>query len=144
MKEKLFLDTNVVIDLLGEREPFYESAAKIATLADKGKIKIYVSALTYTKAYYLLSRFEEKGIVKEKIRKFKVIAETSDLTDKIVDKGLSSKFPDFEDSLQYYCAVKMDCKIIITRNGKDFKESHIPVLTPDEYLNSIKTDKKYT
>ena len=138
MKEKLFLDTNVVIDLLGEREPFYESAAKIATLADKGKIQIFVSALTYSTTYYLLARFEDKEIVKEKIRKFKVIAETSDLTDKIVDKGLASKFLDFEDSLQYYCALTMDCKIIISRNGKDFKESDISVLTPDEYLNSIK------
>jgi len=134
MKEKLFLDTNVVIDLLGEREPFYISAAKIATLADKGKIQIYVSALTYSTAYYILSRFEKKEIVKEKIRRFKVIAETSDLTDKTIDKGLASRFLDFEDSLQYYCALQMDCNIIITRNGKDFKESDIPVLTPDEYL----------
>jgi predicted nucleic acid-binding protein len=138
MKEKLFLDTNVVIDLLGEIEPFYESAAKIATLADIGKILIYVSALTYSTTYYLLARFEDKEIVKEKIRKFKVIAETSDLTDKILEKGLVSNFPDFEDSLQYYCAVEMDCNIIITRNGKDFKKSVIPVLTPDEYLASIK------
>jgi len=138
MKNKLFLDTNVVIDLLGEREPYYESAARIATIADRGKIQLIVSALTYSTVYYLLSIFEDKEVVKEKIRKFKVIAETSDLTDKIIDKGLSSKFSDFEDSLQYYCAVKMDCNILITRNGKDFKESDIPVLTPDEYLNSLK------
>lgn len=139
MKEKLFLDTNVVIDLLGERELFYKSAAQIATLADKGKIQIIVSALTYPTTFYLLSRFEDKEIVKEKIRKFKIIAETTDLTDKIVDKGLASKFPDFEDSLQYYCAVKTNCDIIITRNGKDFKESDIPVLSPDEYLNSLRS-----
>lgn len=137
MKEKLFLDTNVVIDLLGERDPFYVSAAKIATLADKGKIQIFVSALTYSTVYYLLSRFENKEIVKEKIRKFKVIAETSDLTDMIIDKGLASKFSDFEDSLQYHSAVKKECNIIITRNSKDFKESEIPVLTPDEYLTKI-------
>ena len=89
MKHRLFLDTNVVLDLLGEREPFYNSAAKITTLADKGEIDLVVSALTYSTVYYLLSRFEDKELVKEKIRKFKVIAETSDLTDKIVDKGLS-------------------------------------------------------
>ncbi len=138
MKDRVFIDTNVVLDLLGEREPFYDSAAKIATLADKGEIELIVSALTYSTVYYLLSRFEDREVIKEKIRKFKVIAETSDLTDKIVDKGLSSKFSDFEDSLQYYCAIKMDCKILITRNSKDFKESEIPVLTPDEYLNSLK------
>ena len=136
MKEKLFLDTNVVLDLLGEREPFYNAAAKIATLADKGKVKLVVSALTYSTVYYLLSRFENKKVVKEKMRKFKVIAETSDLTDRIIDKGLSSKFSDFEDALQYDSAIKMDSDIIITRNGKDFKESDIPVLTPDEYLKS--------
>lgn len=139
MKDRIFLDTNVVLDLLGEREPYYNSAAKIATLADKGEIDLIVSALTYSTVYYLLSRAEDKKLVKEKLRKFKVIAETSDLTDKIVDKGLSSKFSDFEDSLQYYCAIKMDCKILITRNSKDFKESEIPVLTPDEYLNSLRT-----
>lgn len=139
MKDRLFLDTNVVLDLLGEREPYYNSAAKIATLADKGEIDLIVSALTYSTVYYLLSRVEDKKLVKEKLRKFKVIAETSDLTDKIVAKGLSSKFSDFEDSLQYYCAIKMDCKILITRNSKDFKESEIPVLTPDEYLNSLRT-----
>jgi hypothetical protein len=100
---------------------------------------LVVSALTYSTVYYLLSKFENKEQVKEKIRKFKVIAETSDLTDKVVDKGLSSRFSDFEDSLQYYCAIRMDCNILITRNGKDFKESDIPVLSPDEYLNSLKT-----
>jgi predicted nucleic acid-binding protein len=139
MTDKLFLDTNVVLDLLGEREPFYDSVAKIATLADKGIIQLIVSAITYRTVYYLLSRFENKEVVKEKIRKFKVIAETSDLTDKIIDKGLTSKFSDFEDSLQYYCAAETDCNVLITRNGKDFKESEIPVLTPDEYLNSLKS-----
>jgi len=138
MKDNLFLGTNIVIDLLGEREPFYESAAKIATLADKGKVQIIVSALTYSTAYYILSRYEISDVVKEKMRKFKVIAETSDLTDKIIDKGLTSKFSDFEDSLQYYCAIKSECSLIITRNGKDFKESEIPVLSPVEYLNSRK------
>lgn len=137
MKDKVFLDTNVVVDLLGEREPYYDAAAKIATLADKGKIEVFVSALTYSTVYYLLSRFENKTQVKEKIRKFKLIAQTSDLTDNIIDKGLSSNFNDFEDALQYYCALKMGCKIMITRNGKDFKESEIPVLSPDEYLKSL-------
>ena len=138
MMDKLFLDTNVVLDLLGERKPFYDTAAKIATLADKGKIRLIVSALTYSTIFYLLSRFEDKEVVMDKLRKFKVIAETSDLTDKIVGKGLSSRFSDFEDVLQYHCAIKMDCSILITRNEKDFKTSEIPVMTPDEYLKSLK------
>lgn len=138
MKDSVFLDTNVVLDLLGEREPFYHSAARIATLADKGTIKLVVSAITYATVYYLLSRFESNTVAKEKIRKFKTIAETSDLTDSVVEKGLSSNFTDFEDSLQYYCAIKKRCTVLVTRNGKDFREADIPVLSPDEYLKSLK------
>ena len=137
MIDRLFLDTNVVLDLLGEREPFYNSAAKIATLADKGKVNLIVSALSYSTIFYLLSKFEDNEAVKEKLRKFKVISETSDLTNRIIDKGLSSKFSDFEDALQYHCAIKLDCNILITRNEKDFKGSDIPVMTPNEYLKSL-------
>ena len=137
MKDRLFFDTNIIIDLLGERESFYESTAKIATLADKDQIKITVSALSFATVYYILQRFENKEIVKEKIRKFKIIVETSDLTEKIIDQSLSSRFSDFEDAIQYFSALRMDCNMIITRNGKDFNESDIPVLTPDEYLSRL-------
>jgi len=139
MKDKLFIDTNAMLDLLGEREPFYDSIAKIATIADKGKITLIVSALSYSTVFYLLSKFEDNEVVKEKLRRFKVISETSDLTDKIIDKGLSSTFSDFEDALQYHCALKADCNLLITRNVKDFKKSAIPVMTPDEYLKSLKS-----
>jgi predicted nucleic acid-binding protein len=141
MKDRIFFDTNVVLDLLGERAPFYDAAARIATLADKGMIHLVVSALTYSTVYYVLSKFEDKDQVKEKIRKFKVIAETSDLTDKVIDKGLSSGFSDFDDSMQYYCAVEKECKILISRNSKDFRESDIPVLSPEEYLISLNTHR---
>ena len=138
MNNRLFIDTNVMLDLLGERVPHYDSIAKIATLADKGKIKMIVSALSYATVFYLLSKYEESNKVKEKLRKFKIISEISDLDNKVIEKGLSSNFIDFEDSLQYYCAIKADCNILITRNGKDFKSSEIPVMTAEEYLLSIK------
>jgi predicted nucleic acid-binding protein len=137
MKDRLFLDTNIVLDLLGEREPFYLPAAKIATLSDQGEIDIVVSALTYSTVYYVLSKFEGKEVAREKVRKFKVLAQTADLTDQIIDKAFLSKFKDFEDALQYYCALSQQCTLIITRNGGDFKNSEIPVLGPDEYLKSL-------
>jgi len=139
MNDRLFLDTNVVIDLLGEREPFYHLAAQIITYADKGKIQLVVSALTYSTAYYVLSKFEKQEAVMEKLRKFKVIAETSNLTDKMIDKALNSGFSDFEDALQYFCAIQTSCNILITRNEKDFKLAEIPVLSPDEYLKGRKS-----
>lgn len=138
MKNKLFLDTNVMLDLLGERVPFYDSVAKIATLAYKGDIKIVVSALSYAIVNYFLVKFEDAEKAKEKLRKFKIISYISGVDELIIEKGLNSNFKDFEDSLQYFSALKSGCNIFITRNAKDFKEADIPVMTADEYLISIR------
>jgi len=135
---KLFWDTNVMFDFLGERDPFYISTAKIATLADKREVTVIASALSYATISYLLTKYEGIEKTKDKLRKFKVISEICELDELIIEKGLNSDFSDFEDSLQYYSALRTECDIIITRNGKDFKKSQIPVMTPDEFLNSIK------
>ncbi len=135
---KLFWDTNVMLDFLGERAPFYISAAKIATLADKRELTVIVSALSYATISYFLTKYEGLEKTKDKLRKFRVISEICELDELIIEKGLNSDFPDFEDSLQYYSALSSECDIIITRNGKDFKKSQIPVMTPDEFLNSIR------
>lgn len=138
MKTRLFIDTNIMLDLLGERLPFYDSIAKIASLADRGEVSIIVSALSYSTVAYLLSKYESTEKVKDKLRKFKIISEISDLDEKTIEKGLNSSFSDFEDTLQYFCALKSDCNVLLTRNQKDFKASSIPVMSADEYLKSIK------
>jgi predicted nucleic acid-binding protein len=125
MKTRLFLDTNIMLDFLGERHPFYDSIAKIATLADKGQISIIVSALSYSTVSYFLTKYENKDIAEEKLRKFKILSEIIDLNGQVIEKGLNSDFSYFEDSLQYFSALSSDCDILITRNGKDFKTSSI-------------------
>ncbi len=121
-----------MLDSLGERMPFYNSIAKIATLADKGQIIITVSALSYGTVNYLLTKYENSETAKEKLRKFKIISELFALDESIIGKGLNSNFSDFEDSLQYFSALKAECDILITRNGRHFKESQTPVMTADE------------
>jgi len=134
---KLFIDTNIMLDLLGERVPFYDSIAKIATLSEKGEVTMVVSALSYSTVAYILAKYENLEKVKEKLRKFKIISDISDLDAMTIEKGLNSNLLDFEDSLQYYSALKSDCKVILTRNQKDFKQSVLPVMSADEYLISI-------
>ncbi len=137
MKQRLFLDTNVMLDLLGERVPFYESIAKLATLVDEGKLDFTVSALSYATVHYFLTKFESHELSIEKLRKFKVLSSIVAVDEIVIEKGLNSNFSDFEDALQYHCALKSNCQVLLTRNGKDFKLSTLPVLTPDEYLKSI-------
>jgi predicted nucleic acid-binding protein len=83
-------------------------------------------------------KHENREKVIGKLQKFKVISEICSLDEVIIEKGLNSKFKDFEDALQYFSALKNGCNIIITRNVKDFKESEIPVMTPAEYLTTIR------
>jgi predicted nucleic acid-binding protein len=135
--DRLFLDTNIVIDLLAKRSPFDKSAAGVASLADLEKVELIVSALTFANAFYIISKYADSIKVKEEIRKFKILTKTADLTDRNLEKGFESIFLDFEDTLQYHCALSENCTHLITRNGKHFKNSVLPVMTAEEYLNSI-------
>ena len=134
---RIFLDTNVILDLLGERVPFFDSIAKVATLADQKKITLFVSPLSFTTIYYVLNKFETSESVLNKLRKFKIICEVCEVDEKTIEKGLNSSFKNFEDAVQFYTALQSNCSIIITRNGKDFKNSIIPIMTAEEYLSSV-------
>lgn len=137
MKRRIFIDTNVMLDFLGEREPFYEPIAKIATLAEKDKLTMVVSPTSFATVNYFLSKFESPKIAREKLRKFKIIREICSLDEHTIEKGLNSSIKDFEDALQYFSATESECEIMITRNGKDFKKSLLPIMTADEFLKSL-------
>ena len=134
---RIFLDTNVILDLLGERVPFFDSIAKVATLADQKKLTLIVSPLSFTTINYVLNKYETSKSVLNKLRKFKIICEVCEVNEETIDKALNSSFKDFEDAVQYFCALQSNSSIIITRNGNDFKHSTIPIMTAEEYLSSI-------
>ncbi|MBX3257881.1 MAG: PIN domain-containing protein [Chitinophagaceae bacterium] len=136
--QRIFLDTNIVIDFLGERESFYEPAAKILTLADQKKIKVYTSPGSVSNTYYLLSKYENAKVALEKMRKFKLICSISIMDDKVIEKAINSGFKDFEDAMQYFSAIATNCDVIITRNEKDFKNALIPVMDTESYLQRFK------
>ncbi len=132
------MDTNVILDLLGERDPFYPSIAKIATMADQKKITLVVSPLSFTTIYYVLSNYEASDSVLKKLRMFKILCEVCAVDEETIEKGLNFEFRYFEDAVQYFTALQSNCSIIITRNGKDFKNATLPVMTAEEYLSSIR------
>lgn len=136
--QRLFLDTNIVIDFLGEREGFYEPAAKILTLVDKKEIEVLISPTSVTTVYYVLSKFESSKIALEKIRKFKMLCHISIMDDEVVEKAINSNFKDFEDAMQYFSSLASNCDIIITRNEKDFKNALMPVMNAESYLQTLK------
>ncbi|WP_316769474.1 PIN domain-containing protein [Pedobacter frigiditerrae] len=136
--QKIFLDVNIVIDFLGERETYYKPAAKVLTLADKKKIKIYTSPTSISTTYYLLTKYENAKVALEKIRRFKLLCSISAMDDEVIEKAINSDFKDFEDAMQYFSAVASNCDLIITRNEKDFKSALIPVMNAESYLQTLK------
>ena len=127
-----------MLDLLGEREDFYDDAAKLASLADQKQITLVSSPISYATVNYFLSKFENANVAKEKLRKFKLFSEICKIDELIVEKSLNSNFADFEDALHHFNALESKCEIIITRNPKDFKNSLLPILSPKEFISSIK------
>jgi len=134
---RLFLDTNIVIDLLDRREPFCHDAVQLFTMAYKKQVQLIVSPMTYTTASFLLRRHGAEG-VRNLLSNFRQLSRVATANERTVDDSLASQFNDFEDAMQYYCALKAKADIIITRNGKDFSASKLPVMTATEYLTTLK------
>jgi predicted nucleic acid-binding protein len=135
--KKLFLDTNIILDLLANRMPFYTETAELFSLADKKKVNLSISALSLADTNYILSRQNPEMEVRKILRRFKVLVNILLLENKITDLALNSEFRDFEDAIQYFTAIENDQDIIITRNQSDFKDSKIPVMTAGEFIKSI-------
>ncbi len=132
--ERIFVDSDIILDLLGHREPFYKYAAELFSQADKGNVHLFVSSLSFSNLNYLLSRQYSADQSRMKLLTFKTLVSVLSVTDKIVELALSSDFKDFEDGLQYYTATENEIKLLLTRNLKDFRTAEISVMTAEQFL----------
>ena len=140
--KRLFVDTNIVIDLFAKREPFYTEAATLFSLADTKKLSLNVSALTFANANYILLQSKKQDEAKLILRKLKLIVSVVSLDEKIIGLSLNDNdFKDYEDALQYYSALDNGAEAIITRNLRDFKKSKLPVMTAAQFLKNLLRDK---
>jgi len=136
--KKLFIDTNIVIDLLSRREPYYDEAATLFSLADKKQIELTMSSLSIANTSYALLKQMDSNKAKSVLRKLRLIVRILPLDDKIIGLALNDEnFKDFEDGLQYFTAIENGQDLIITRNLKDFKNSELPILTAKQFIESI-------
>jgi predicted nucleic acid-binding protein len=134
----VFVDTNVLIDFLADRRPFSLSAAKLFTQALAGKVVVYVSAVSYNNIFYILRQSLPATDTIRLLNELSEMVTITDVTNEVIQKALKSPFKDFEDAIHYYCAVsESKIEIIVTRNGKDFKNSILPVMTTDEVVSLI-------
>ncbi|MEO6524073.1 MAG: PIN domain-containing protein [Mucilaginibacter sp.] len=134
----VFMDTNVVIDFLADRRPFSLDVAKLFDLAIAEKARIYISAVSYNNIYYVLRQSLTNAATIRLLEDLAEMTEIVDVTGSIIWQSLKTDFKDYEDSIQYYCALSVPhVDFIVMRNTKDFKKSKLPVLTPSEAIISM-------
>lgn len=135
--EKVFVDSDIVLDLLSGRQPHYNYSAELFSLADENSIKLYVSSLTFANVNYILSKQVPAGQARKMLLKFKTLINVLSVNDKIIELALASDFNDFEDAIQYNTAIENGITTLLTRNLKDFKKAEIAILTAQQFLKTI-------
>ena len=135
--DKVLLDTDVLLDFFFNREPFASDAAKVLSLCELKKIEGYITPVICSNLYYLLRKAGSHEKVIEKLSKLLIITNVLLIDKEVIIKSLNSRFKDFEDALQNYAAENSnEINVILTRNFKDFKNSQLGVMSPENYLGS--------
>ena len=133
----VLLDTDVILDFFFDRKPYSEHSATILSLCELNKIKGYITPVILSNIYYLLRQTASHDKVIEKLSQLLNITEILSIDRNSILLALNSKFKDFEDALQNYSAeINGNISIIITRNLKDYKNSSLSVMSPENYLKT--------
>ena len=135
--ENILIDTDVILDLFFDRQPFNESAIEIFLLCENNKIKGYTTPVIISNVYYLLRKTAKHEIVIEKLKQLLNIIDIVEMDKQVVIDALNSKFKDFEDALQNFSAANNGLiTIILTRNVKDFQSSKLAIISPEMYVKN--------
>ena len=130
---RVFLDTNILVDLIADRKPFSKHAIEIFKYAEDLKVQLFTSSHSIATTHYLLKKYVDEKELRSILANLLEFLEVIPVDLDVLKKGLRSNHKDFEDAIQILCASSIaGINFIVTRNTKDFKTSEIAVLTPDE------------
>lgn len=136
--KNLFLDTNIIIDVIANRKPFSFPAARLLNHSENGKVNLFISALSYSHIYYIVKKTSSHKEMLTILRDLEGVTGTLNVTKEIISSALHSDFNDFEDAIQYNTALASGAvDAIVTRDIRGYKKSRLTVLTPDEALGII-------
>jgi predicted nucleic acid-binding protein len=143
MKENIFIDSDVILDIIFERKPYYYSSQKILSLVEKNYFTGFTSSLILANCYYIISNHKNKVTAQKTISKLRSILTILPFTDKEIGESLNSNINDFKDGAQYFIAVNNGLDTIITRNIQDYKNVDIKVFLPKDFLELEKIKKTF-
>jgi predicted nucleic acid-binding protein len=133
---KVFVDTNVLLDVLAKRQPFYGDAARIWSMAERGQIEAQVSVISFNNIYYVIRRAANRKAADQAQRLMRNVFTAVPLNAQVLNQAIDAGFSDFEDAIQFHSAVHAGADCLITRAAEHFTATIFPVLTPPEFLAS--------
>lgn len=131
---RVFIDTNVLLDVLVERKGFYNDAMRLWTLAESGQAEGLISAISFTNCYYIVRKFSGKPSADKALRLLRDVFTPVDLTGQILNQAVDANLSDFEDAIQYHSAVHAQAECIVSRDPDHFPRKLISVLSPSEFF----------
>jgi len=134
---KVLVDTNVVLDILLNRVPFYDSSAYVEVLAEAKIITGYISASAITDIFFIAKGTLGKKSTKEALKNLLSVFKPATVTDNHIYQALNLDWKDFEDSVQYVVGEGFSADYIITRNIDDYASGSIPVVTPEQFIKVV-------
>jgi predicted nucleic acid-binding protein len=140
--QKIFLDTNILLDVILRRNEFYEQSAKVWADCETRKIQGFVSAISLNNTQYVLRKRVSQGTVLEYVRFVMDIFTIVPLDEMILRLAVDFPHKDFEDAIQTFSAVQAKADCIVTRDRQHFSGDYLPVLSPDEYLDIVRNMRK--
>ena len=134
----ILIDTNVAVDFIVHRMPFYEESAKVIEAASLKIFNAYISASCVTDIYYIARReLKDRELTLKLLKNFLTIVKVAAVSEKEIKIALESMWSDFEDAVQYSVALSNNMDYIITRNVKDFSASEVPAMTPEAFCEML-------
>ncbi len=133
--KQVFVDTNILIDLLANRPPFSKFAIALFDLAERNKVNLFTSSHSFATSHYLLKKYIGEKELRALLHSLLDYIDLVPIDLPIIKKSLLSNHKDFEDAIQIFAADSIEnLDFIVTRNLKDFKDAGVNVLPPDELL----------
>ncbi|MCM1119732.1 MAG: PIN domain-containing protein [bacterium] len=139
---KLLIDTNIVLDVLLQREPFFRDAVKVLNLAQYDDVHEYVSASAITDIYYIAHKqIKDRKLVLDLIKRLLMVVSIAAVTEQEIRNALEIEWKDFEDAVQYSVALLNEMEGLVTRNPGDYERTDISIWSPEQVLKMY-GDKK--
>ena len=129
---KVLFDTNVILDVLLDREPYVRDSAGIMSRVETGEISGWLCATTVTTLFYLVAKAADATTALAEVQSLLSLFEIAPVNRPVLERAIALGFSDFEDAVLHEAARQIDAKAIVTRNTKDFNKAEIPVYTPEE------------